>query len=187
MKQDSVGKLDTYTKRGAMVAPVADYTDVAAVSEALAGIDVVISTLSLAALQLQVPIAQASKAAGVRLFVPSEFGVPKDDAKEGLLAVKAALIEQLRNILPFTQFFTGSCPDIMWLDMLNLNIKSGRVAVGDDGNAKVPFTSRSDIARFVVYVLTVLPLKETKNKSLKIAGERIVRRPFIGRFDVRSH
>lgn len=154
--------------------PIADYTNVPAVSEALKGTDVIITTLGYAAQPLQVPIAEAAKTAGVRLFVPSEFGTSDVGAKDGALAMKAQLAEKIRSIIPVAQFFTGNFADWMWLPDLFLDPKSGKVAVGGDGNAKMSFTSRPDIARFVVHVLTALAPEESLNKAFRIEAERLV-------------
>jgi saccharopine dehydrogenase-like NADP-dependent oxidoreductase len=103
------------TAKGARVVPV-DYTDVAALTAALKGIDVVISTLSIGGLRLQVPIAQAAKAAGVRLFAPSEFGFDTEDATSGIFAAKREVAEKTRALgLPTVRFFTGGFSDWLWL------------------------------------------------------------------------
>ena len=54
---------------GATVVAV-DYADPSGLVKALAGIEVVISTLSHGGFALQHPLADAAKAAGVKLFVP---------------------------------------------------------------------------------------------------------------------
>jgi uncharacterized protein YbjT (DUF2867 family) len=99
-----------------------DYTDVAALTAALKGIDVVVSTLSFPALQLQVPIAQAAKAAGVRLFVPSEFGL--ETARSGAFAVKREVEEEIRALGLLTAlFFTGGFSDYIWLPCVIFSYK----------------------------------------------------------------
>ncbi|KZV74125.1 NAD-P-binding protein [Peniophora sp. CONT] len=172
-RPDSVSKVQSYASKGATIAPIADYNDVAAVSEALKGADVIISTLGQMAQQLQVPIAEAAKTAGVRLFVPSEFGGSTDGAKQGHLAMKRALTDKLAEIMPVTKFFNGNLADWMWLPMVHLDVKSGKVAVGGDGNTKMSFTSRPDIARYVVHVLTTLAPEETVNKTFRIESQRL--------------
>lgn len=173
--QESVSKVEAYASRGATIVPIADFTNVSAVSDALKGIDVIISTLGHFALQLQIPIAEAGKASGARLFVLSEFGMSTDDAKDGPLAMKAALSEKIRAIMPVARFFTGNFADWLWLPMIHLDFKSGKVAVGGEGNVKMSFTSRPDIARFVVYALTTFSPDETLNKTIRIEAQRLVR------------
>jgi len=45
------------------------------------------------------------------------------------------------------------------------------VSVGGDGNQRISFTSRPDIARYLSYVLTHLPAEQLKNRSFTIAGD----------------
>lgn len=76
----------------------ADYTDVSAVTAILKShdIEILISTLS-PAYQVQYDLADAAKASGtVKLFVPSEWGIPSEGAKQrgedNLIAVKDAVV-----------------------------------------------------------------------------------------------
>ena len=55
---------------GATITEV-DYASPASLAKALEGVDVVISTLAGAGFGAQVPLADAAKAAGVQLFLPS--------------------------------------------------------------------------------------------------------------------
>jgi uncharacterized protein YbjT (DUF2867 family) len=92
-----------------------DYNDAAAVTAALKGVDAIVSTLGFTGLQLQVPIAKAAKAAGVRLFAPSEFG-GATDTPNGPLAVKHAIAEEIRALgIPTVRVFTGGFADWLWV------------------------------------------------------------------------
>ena len=92
-----------------------DYSNKESVKEALTGVDVVISTVPHASLDVQPGIAEAAKEAGVKLFVPSEFGVPTEGVTEGRFAAKAKIHEQLKAIgIPYALFYTGPFADFMW-------------------------------------------------------------------------
>lgn len=67
-----------------------DYNDVQLITRALRdhGTEVIISTLNGEGLTAQDKIAEAAKEAGVKLFAPSEFGVPTAGAKGGFLELK---------------------------------------------------------------------------------------------------
>jgi saccharopine dehydrogenase-like NADP-dependent oxidoreductase len=71
---------------GVKAIKVDDYGDVDSVTKILVKykIDAVVSTVSPApaAIQAQKQMADAAKKAGVKLFVPSEFGSPTDDAPD---------------------------------------------------------------------------------------------------------
>lgn len=57
--------------------------------------EVVISALAYGALAAQRPIADAAKEAGVKLFVPSEYGMPTEGGKDGHLAIKSQFAGEL--------------------------------------------------------------------------------------------
>ena len=58
--------------------------------------------------------------------------------------------------------------------MFDLDVTSGKVSVGGDGNKQISFTARPDIARFVSYVLLHLPPEQLKNRGFAIAGDNKV-------------
>jgi uncharacterized protein YbjT (DUF2867 family) len=98
----------------AKVIPV-DYSDKESIKGALVGIDVVISTISATALGLQPGIAKAAKEAGVKLFIPSEFGGPTEGATEGLFGAKAGVQDQLKAVgIPYALIYTGPYADNVW-------------------------------------------------------------------------
>jgi len=151
----------------------AEYTDVPALTAGLAGTHVVISTISLFAIDAQVPIAEAAKAAGSKLFLPSEFGGPTDNL-QGLFGAKGALHAKLREVgPPQLLVYTGPFADYSWGPIVNLDIKSGKVAVGGDGNAPVTWTTRRDIARYLAYVLVHSPASRLQNQVLRLEGDRV--------------
>jgi hypothetical protein len=66
------------------------------------------------AIDKQAPIAQAAKAAGASLFLPSEFGGPTDNL-QGLLGGKGNLHAKLREVgPPLLLVYTGPFADYSW-------------------------------------------------------------------------
>jgi NmrA-like family len=169
-----------------------DYSNDESIQNALTGVEVVISTVSIAALDVQVKIAAAAKNADVKLFVPSEFGFITEGETEGLHGIKAKFQGQLKALgLPYSAFYTGKFPDTGWSPYVfrsfgrsvrlttsqrafYIDITSGKVSVGGDGNTRITFTSKPDVARYVSYVLTHLPPEQLKNRSFAIAGDNKV-------------
>jgi uncharacterized protein YbjT (DUF2867 family) len=98
-----------------------DYSNDESIKHALEGVDVVISTVPIAALDVQGKIAAAAKEVGVKLFVPSEFGgITKEDS-EDVRRVKAKVQGQLRDLgMPYTAFYTGPFPDYIWEPYVSL-------------------------------------------------------------------
>jgi uncharacterized protein YbjT (DUF2867 family) len=93
-----------------------DYSNEGSIKNALTGVDVVISTISATALDVQVEIAAAAKKAGVQLFVPSEYGGISEEETEGLFAAKANMQSQLKALgMPYAAFYTGPFADFVWL------------------------------------------------------------------------
>ncbi|KAI9448450.1 NAD-P-binding protein [Lactarius indigo] len=149
-----------------------DYSNKESVKKALTGVDVVISAISGMALDVQPGVAEAAKEVGVKLFVPSEFGTPTEGATEGFYGAKANIQEQLKVIgIPYALFYTGGFADSFWVPAVGLDVTSGKVSVGGDGSNPMPYTSRSDIARYLSYVLTHLPTDQLKNRSFTITGD----------------
>jgi uncharacterized protein YbjT (DUF2867 family) len=92
-----------------------DYSNEASIKQALAGVDVVISTVPATAFDVQWKLATAAKEVDVKLFVPSEFGGISEGASEGLLVEKAKVQAQLKALgLPYTAFYTGAFADSFW-------------------------------------------------------------------------
>jgi uncharacterized protein YbjT (DUF2867 family) len=76
-------------------------------------VDVVICTISSSALGAQVGIAEAAKEAGIKLFVPSEYGTA--EGTPSFFDAKASVRDQLRALgLPYALFYTGPYADWIW-------------------------------------------------------------------------
>jgi len=149
-----------------------DYSNVESIRHALTGVDVVINAVSGRALDVQGRIAVAAKEAGVKLFVPSDFGGITEEQTEGFYGRKAKFKGQLKALgIPYANFYTGIFADSIWSPYLLLDVTSGKVSAGGDGNTTIPFTSRTDIARYVSYVLTHLPPEQLENRAFRIAGD----------------
>ena len=63
--------------------------------------------------------------------------------------------------------------------LVNLDLKSGKVAVGGDGNAPISWTARKDIARYLAHVLVHTPATRLQNQILRLEGDRVVRFPIF--------
>ena len=60
------------------------------------------------------------------------------------------------------------------ISFVNLNVKSGKVAIGGDGNSQISFSTRPDAARFLAYVLVHAPKARLQNQTLRLEGDRAV-------------
>ncbi|KIK54027.1 hypothetical protein GYMLUDRAFT_264870 [Collybiopsis luxurians FD-317 M1] len=161
-----------------------DYTDdttLATLFRAHA-IDVVVSTISESALQAQYTLADAAKASGsVKLFVPSEWGIPTEGAKEAEISntdsIKDEFAEYLKSIdLPYTRFYTGyGFSYLPWLVGMDVDDK---VHIVGRGETEFSATSEADIGGFTAHLLTSLPLDSSLlvNNSMLLEGHRVTMR-----------
>ncbi|EIN03748.1 NAD(P)-binding protein [Punctularia strigosozonata HHB-11173 SS5] len=150
-----------------------DYDSVASLTAALQGVDAVVSTVAYAALAGQTKIIDAAVAAGVKRFLPSEFGNDLHPPLERALPVfapKVAVQEYLAKVaaetsLTFTIVSTGP-----WLDW---GVRSGfllgplrerKAQIFDGGEKEFSATRLATIGRGVVGVLR--HLEETKNRTV---------------------
>jgi uncharacterized protein YbjT (DUF2867 family) len=97
-----------------------DYDNKASIKHALAGVDVVISTVPIPALDVQEKIAAAAKEVDVKLFVPSEYGGVTEGTTEGVGGEKANVQDQLKALgMPYAAFYTGPWADFAWLSYVS--------------------------------------------------------------------
>ena len=92
-----------------------NYQNEASIKYALTGVDVVISTVPMAALDVQEKIASAAKEVDVKLFVPSEYGGITEGETEGVPGAKANIQGKLKALgMPYAAFYTGPWADYAW-------------------------------------------------------------------------
>jgi len=97
-----------------------DYSNDESIKHALAGVDVVISTISGTVLDVQAKIAAAAKEVDVKLFVPSEFGGVSEEESKGIRRAKLNVQNQLKALdMPYAAFYTGLFPDYIWVSSVS--------------------------------------------------------------------
>ncbi|KAG6334307.1 hypothetical protein ID866_4786 [Astraeus odoratus] len=157
--------------QGAKIVTV-DYANVEGVSAALRenSVEVLISALSYGALQAQTPLAEAAKEAGVKLLVPSEFGMPTEGCKEGALAIKAQFADYANSLgIPIARVYCGLFMEFLpWLTGVDL----GKFHLLGEQNLPASFTALDDAAGFTAHILTTLPPSSLNNATFRIQGER---------------
>ncbi|KAI0043406.1 NAD-binding protein [Auriscalpium vulgare] len=155
------------------------------------GVDALVSTLShkANALSVQPVLARAAHAAGVRLFVPSEFGNPtaQHAGGAGVFGQKGNFQGELKELgLPSAVFYTGPFSDQIFKEFLGWDIENGKVEAGADGNVPVSYTARKDVARFVVYALTTQPPAELEWRTFRIEGDRKTMNELFAAYQVKT-
>jgi hypothetical protein len=160
---------------GATVIPF-DVTSPTA-SDALKGVDVLITTIGGRALSLQSQAVEAAAKAGVKLFVPASWG-DRIWERDGLWqrGQQAAHAAADKAGIKTAAFFCGYWPE--WLvesPSRGWNLDGGVIHVLGGGEAKISFTSKSDTARYVVHALTMFSREKLEGGEFYIEGQSIVR------------
>jgi hypothetical protein len=155
---------------GALIVPV-DYKAHDSLVAALEGVDVVISALSGGGFPLQDELAKAAKEAGVKLFVPSEYGNDTDIIDESSwLFFKKQVHTGLEKLqLPYALYFTGPFSD--WAPGV-LGAKDGKITLVGKSEEPVSFTKIGDAADFIGYTLTHFSLDELNGARFRLEGSR---------------
>lgn len=151
----------------------ADYTSASEVSAVLREnkVDVLISTVTFVfgGVVVQDVLADAAKEAGVKLFVPSEFGVSPPAV--GLAHEKHAFAVYAKSIgLPTLRVYNGLFHDFVpWLTALT---ETGKFHIVSKGDMPGSFTAISDVAGYVAHILTTQPPSRLLDVEVRIEGQR---------------
>ncbi|KAK1215132.1 hypothetical protein PQX77_022268 [Marasmius sp. AFHP31] len=142
-------------------------------------VEVVLSTLGSDVIKVEPALAEAAKKAGVKLFVPSEYGFVTEGAskvpgaptpEESLLVWKDQFADSLKELgLTYARFFVGSFFGyVPWITGYESNDK---VNIVGKGERPISFTDEADIGGFVAHVLTTLPPSELVDRCFRIEGD----------------
>ncbi|KAK3949717.1 hypothetical protein QBC32DRAFT_266174 [Pseudoneurospora amorphoporcata] len=156
-----------------------DYSSPSSLQSAFKGQDAVVSVLATAAVQEQKKIVDAAIAAGVKRFVPSEFGVNTrqkgvEKTKIGeLLAGKREVVDYLIQKEGTGLTWTGLSTGFFFESALSngltgIDAKNGKATIIDSGTELWPASLQSHIGRAVSEILRHPDL--TKNSYLSTAS-----------------
>ncbi|KAL7619790.1 hypothetical protein AAE478_010333 [Parahypoxylon ruwenzoriense] len=156
-----------------------DYDSLESLTAALQGQDAVVSTIASAALPQQLPLIDAAVKAGVKRFIPSEFGSDTLNEKTSRLpgyTVKVQIQEALKKAaaesrLTYTFIFNGPFLDWGISAGFLANVKDRSIELPDGGNNKTSVTTLASIGKAVVGVLK--NLEQTKNRGVYVQDSAI--------------
>ncbi|CAE6443760.1 unnamed protein product [Rhizoctonia solani] len=153
---------------------VISYDDERTIVEALQGVDILVSTVAWTVLvSAQVPLIKAAKAAGVKLFFPSDYGSLFDNEPNPspiIRDLKTVLRVMKETGLPYTYVHNGGFPEYCFIPQLGYNFSQKKVTVWGDGNKKSTWTTVYSLADWIVNVLKTFPIDQLQNKHLRIEG-----------------
>ena len=158
---------------GIKVIPV-DYSSLDSLTTAFRGQDAVVSTLAMVALDTQTRMIDAAIAAGVKRFLPSEFGSDTYNPKSRALPVfhgKIVIQDYLErkskeSSLTYTPIITAGFFDFLLKLGMIINFKDRKATLYDGGDRRISVTRLSAIGTAVVGVLQ--HPEETKNRPVYV-------------------
>ncbi|KAM3553735.1 hypothetical protein MY1884_006512 [Beauveria asiatica] len=162
-----------------------DFSSADALTSALQGQDVVISALPADVASLQTTLVDAAVAAGVKRFLPSEFGCNLDNALSRQIPVFAEKIKIQEHLkeraaagrISYTFVYSGPFLDWGVRNQFVLNVAGYRPRLLDDGKALFSATNLDTVGSALVGILD--HLDETKNRAvfledIKISQQRLL-------------
>ncbi|KAJ6489662.1 NAD-P-binding protein [Mycena vitilis] len=177
----------------ALVASGADvqtvsYESPATVLAALKAVDVLVCTIGYRGISAQSILGDQARAAGVKLFVPSEYGARSDSMPDKLFGVKEDFRQRLiADGTKYTVFYTGFWADfdlrpMIMKDWFQIDLLGGIVHKWINWDTSLSFTTQADVARFVAHVLVYLPRSQLENRIFRIEGDRETLNSLISKF-----
>jgi len=186
---ESTKKLcDSFRSRGAKISYV-DFNNSNELIKALKGNEVVISALSHNVVaEEQNKLIDAAKMAGVKKFIPSEFGVDTTlsfNQEISLIKPKIDSVKKLEELgLDYTRFMTGIFLDMFFSPWFGFDLPNGKANIIGDGNVKFPFTHREDVGKYVAEavlsgkspkVVRLAPIMLSLNDALDLLRKQLGR------------
>jgi hypothetical protein len=173
-------------KAGARIVPFNVASESA--SDALADVDVFITTVGGRATPLQPQAAQAAAKAGVKLFIPASWG-DRIWERNGMWQ----RVQQMAHTaadeagIKTAAFFCGFWPEhAVGSGMYGWHLEQGKIEILGDGAAPISWTYKPDVARYVVHALTTFPRETLEGGEFYIQGQAIVRQVFFSAL-IRKH
>ncbi|OCB83953.1 NAD-binding protein [Sanghuangporus baumii] len=173
----TAGSHEDLGARGAKIIPV-DYSSPSSLNAAFSNIDVVVSCLPETCDEKG--LAEAAKAAGVKLIVPSDYasGPVEQTEDHPLYRSRARMRQTCKEFeLPYAVFWTGMFSDMMlgpeYSGFLGFNFTEDEIMIPGSGTEPISWTSSTDIARFIGHVLVNLPREKLEWRIFRVEGDRI--------------
>jgi hypothetical protein len=163
-----------------------DFTRVESMTPALSGAEAVISCLATSAIGSQNPLIDAAVAAGVKRFIPAEFGMDSENALCAQLpviafkvATKDYLLEKSASNPSFTYTAIANGLFLDWCieQGLLVDLKQHSATLYNGGDVPMSVTLLADIAKTVLGVIE--HQEETKNRLVYVHSALITQNQLI--------
>jgi len=167
--------IESFQKRGAEIVE-GDVQDLQGLTEAMKGSDTVISVLGDEVILYsddQFNVLTAAEEAGVRRFIPSEFGIDIEDENDFLLGRKVKLRHHLmKSKLEYTLVICGGFYEYSFGLPTGFDIEAKRpiAYLPGDGNQMFSAIHYADVAK---YLPEILKDPTAKNRKVYVFGQNI--------------
>lgn len=169
-----------------------DLTNDDSLTSAFKGQDAAVIIVGAGQLSEQKRYIDAAIAAGVKRFIPSEFGSdtsnPKSSELVPVFRPKVEAVEYLKskesNTFSWTSVCTGAFFD--WglkTGFLGFNLQERSAKIWDDGNTPFSTTNLALIGEAVVSILTPEHVQETKNTTVYVASHTTTQNKILAGFE----
>ena len=169
-------ELAKYKSQGAELITV-DYSSLESLQAALSGVDAVISTLSSSTGEdVQTTLAKAAKAAGVKLFLPTEFGLDYDKALplHPFTQDKPKFVETLKELkLPYFLITNSLFAEFIIHPIWGFDVPNRKFPLPIKSDAKFSYTALADIATFTRLSVLYRPIPQPgQGERIKVESGR---------------
>jgi len=163
-----------------------DYTSVESLAAALKGIDALVSTVGHAAIESQTILIDASIAAGVKRFIPSEFGSCTTNPKLVTFPMYASFYKIKRYLeekakagkLTWTVLACGAFQEFLFGQPFFLDYANHKATLFDEGDNRTSSTSLPKIGKAAAEILK--NAEATENKIVKISEVILTQNQLLG-------
>ncbi|GFF34227.1 isoflavone reductase [Aspergillus udagawae] len=163
-----------------------DFNSVKSLTAALEGVDAVVSTVGGAAVDNQTVLIDAAIAAGVKRFIPSEYGSVTTNPKlenfpfySSMFKIRKYLQEKAAaGELSWTVLACGAFLDSVLNTPILLDFQNHTVTMLDEGDNRISSTSLPVVGRAIVAILQ--NFDATKNKVIRISEAILTQNQVLG-------
>ena len=150
-----------------------DFTSVESLTAALKGIDGLVSTVAAAAIESQTMLIDAAIAAGVKRFIPSEYGTCTTSPNVAAFPLYAPMFKIKQYLrekaeagqLTWTVLACGGFLDFLFGRPMLLDFASHKATFYDEGDNRISATSMPNVGKAIAGIL----------KNLEATEDRVVR------------
>jgi len=148
---------------------------VESLTAALKGIDGLVSTVAAEASETQIALINAAIAAGVKRFIPSEYGSCSTSPRVQSLPFYAQIFKIKQYLqenakagkLTWTVLACGAFLDFLFGRALLLDFSNHKATLYDEGNNRISSTSLPNVGKAIAGILT--NFEATKNRIVRIS------------------